>query len=276
MHEATFDDELQSDAIAKKHSTTSEAISVGVAMGARRVILTHFSQRYQRVPDMSALETGGAKLEDVEDFDGPSRGMDQPVDESTSPVEVQAAIDDFFEGLIEKPSQAEAEPQPLSQNGQHTSESVLPSASLTNAPAQIIASSMDPTPCPQLNDMKIGVAFDFMRVKVGDIIHLDKFTPALRKLYEETLHEAKGNNDVLEKEQAMKVEETEKRTEAEKADKARRGQIKNAKRKQESIAFLEKMKREGEEEEEKRKGEERAMEGVEVTEPVVEKMRAIQ
>src|SRR4051794_40342666 len=35
LHEATFDDELRGDARAKKHSTTSEALGVGIAMGAR-------------------------------------------------------------------------------------------------------------------------------------------------------------------------------------------------------------------------------------------------
>jgi ribonuclease Z len=52
IHESTFDDDLQGDAIAKKHSTMSEAIDVGRRMGARRILLTHFSQRYQKVPSM--------------------------------------------------------------------------------------------------------------------------------------------------------------------------------------------------------------------------------
>jgi ribonuclease Z len=52
IHEATFDDELQGDAYAKKHSTTSEALNVGRDMGARRILLTHFSQRYQKIPMM--------------------------------------------------------------------------------------------------------------------------------------------------------------------------------------------------------------------------------
>ena len=52
IHEATFDDELQGDAYAKKHSTTSEALQVGRDMGARRILLTHFSQRYQKIPMM--------------------------------------------------------------------------------------------------------------------------------------------------------------------------------------------------------------------------------
>ncbi|KAI1212346.1 beta-lactamase-like protein [Annulohypoxylon truncatum] len=52
IHESTFEDELLGDAIAKKHSTMSEAIDVGRRMGARRILLTHFSQRYQKIPTM--------------------------------------------------------------------------------------------------------------------------------------------------------------------------------------------------------------------------------
>jgi ribonuclease Z len=54
IHEATFDDELQGDAYAKKHSTTSEALGIGKKMGARRILLTHFSQRYQKIPVMDS------------------------------------------------------------------------------------------------------------------------------------------------------------------------------------------------------------------------------
>ncbi|KAI0180211.1 hypothetical protein GGR52DRAFT_530257 [Hypoxylon sp. FL1284] len=50
VHESTFDDERRLDAIAKKHSTTSEAVVVGRLMRARRIFLTHFSQRYQNIP----------------------------------------------------------------------------------------------------------------------------------------------------------------------------------------------------------------------------------
>ncbi|KAG9246398.1 hypothetical protein BJ878DRAFT_417060 [Calycina marina] len=50
IHEATFDDELRTDALAKNHSTTSEAMTVGLNMNARRILLTHFSQRYQKIP----------------------------------------------------------------------------------------------------------------------------------------------------------------------------------------------------------------------------------
>ncbi|CAK7202146.1 hypothetical protein SEUCBS139899_004866 [Sporothrix eucalyptigena] len=50
IHESTFDDELKGEALAKKHSTMGEALQVGRDMGARRVLLTHFSQRYPKIP----------------------------------------------------------------------------------------------------------------------------------------------------------------------------------------------------------------------------------
>lgn len=52
IHEATFDNELEGDAVAKKHSTTADALWVAKNMGARRILLTHFSQRYQKIPVM--------------------------------------------------------------------------------------------------------------------------------------------------------------------------------------------------------------------------------
>ncbi|MFS8000146.1 putative ribonuclease Z [Helianthus anomalus] len=47
---ATFEDALEKEATAKKHSTTAEAIETGNAAGAYRIILTHFSQRYPKIP----------------------------------------------------------------------------------------------------------------------------------------------------------------------------------------------------------------------------------
>lgn len=281
LHEATFDDELQSDAIAKKHSTTSEAIGVGVAMAARRVLLTHFSQRYQKIPSMSALDPPSVKLEDTEDVDDPSAGMDQPFEESTRPVKPQATIDNILDSLDGISSHNLTEPQPQTQSPPHTRATDLPSESIPNTLAQIIASNINPTPRPQLNDMKIGVAFDYMRVKVGDIMHLEKFTPALRELYKETLDEAKDKsaakeafsddeNDVLKKEQVMEVEKMEKRTKEEKAEKARKGQIKAARKKQEE---REKWEREKGEKDERTWFEEAPMD---LGDSMVEKMKAVQ
>ncbi|KAG0356174.1 hypothetical protein BG005_004902 [Podila minutissima] len=50
LHEATFEDDMQPEALKKKHSTTQEAITVGEGMEARFTMLTHFSQRYPKIP----------------------------------------------------------------------------------------------------------------------------------------------------------------------------------------------------------------------------------
>ncbi|KAL6144661.1 hypothetical protein ACLB2K_055352 [Fragaria x ananassa] len=50
IHEATFEDGMEDEAIKKNHSTTEEAIGVGNSAGVYRVILTHFSQRYPKIP----------------------------------------------------------------------------------------------------------------------------------------------------------------------------------------------------------------------------------
>ncbi len=51
IHECTFGDDLRSDAVFKKHSTLSEALTIGHKMEARHIMLTHFSQRYPKVAD---------------------------------------------------------------------------------------------------------------------------------------------------------------------------------------------------------------------------------
>jgi ribonuclease Z len=50
IHEATMEDDLWREARIKMHSTVSQAIDVGKKMNARYVILTHFSQRYAKIP----------------------------------------------------------------------------------------------------------------------------------------------------------------------------------------------------------------------------------
>jgi ribonuclease Z len=60
VHEATFTDDLQDAAIAKRHSTTSEALGVAAAAGAYRTLLTHFGMRYFRAPVLKPLQAVAA------------------------------------------------------------------------------------------------------------------------------------------------------------------------------------------------------------------------
>ncbi len=169
LHEATFDDEMQGDAEAKKHSTTSEALAVGKEMGAKRIILTHFSQRYQKIPVMGSVDGLKVRLEVDEVSDDLAVGLDQseisagdrgsdPPEEYHHPQHVQTI-----------PSSSEAINSPAN----------------PRATNQTTTSSLVSNP-PAVDDIKVGVAFDYMRVKVADIIHLERFTPALRKLLEES------------------------------------------------------------------------------------------
>lgn len=58
IHEATLDDELKEDAYVKKHCTVSDALWVAHEMRARRVLLTHFSQRYPKFGGAMAKGAG--------------------------------------------------------------------------------------------------------------------------------------------------------------------------------------------------------------------------
>jgi ribonuclease Z len=54
VHEATFEDALEEEAVAKRHSLTREAVATGARAGAFRTLLTHFSQRYPKTPVIDA------------------------------------------------------------------------------------------------------------------------------------------------------------------------------------------------------------------------------
>lgn len=53
IHEASFTDDLIITAREKRHSTIGQALETGKAMNAKYIILTHFSQRYPKLPVFS-------------------------------------------------------------------------------------------------------------------------------------------------------------------------------------------------------------------------------
>ncbi|KAI5805114.1 beta-lactamase-like protein [Geopyxis carbonaria] len=89
LHEATFDDELRAEALAKKHSTIGEAVQAGRDMNARTVVLTHFSQRYPKKPRLTKEDEGEAsnvlyafdcmrfKVGEIPRFGRLSKGLEQ-------------------------------------------------------------------------------------------------------------------------------------------------------------------------------------------------------
>lgn len=204
VHEATFDDEMQGDAKAKKHSTMSEAIGVASAMGAKRLILTHFSQRYQKLPNLGALST------EVE-FDDPESSVDGAKDTDATQIfdETSPSTGDYDRVAGQDISTAPPAKGRTS-----------PSASLDNSPP----------PSPTKHELKIAIAFDFLRVRVGDIASMEKFTPSLQLLFEML--------EQREKEEAYhNPGEVARRKKEEQKQEKREAQEKLIKEKQEAKAF---------------------------------------
>ncbi|PWN33253.1 Metallo-hydrolase/oxidoreductase [Meira miltonrushii] len=59
LHEATFENGEEENAAKKKHSTVGQALDVARKMGAKKLLLTHFSQRYPNIPKIRPEQAGG-------------------------------------------------------------------------------------------------------------------------------------------------------------------------------------------------------------------------
>ncbi|KAI9823407.1 MAG: hypothetical protein M1826_007764 [Phylliscum demangeonii] len=173
VHEATFDDELHADAVSKKHSTTSEALAVAAAMRARTVLLTHFSQRYQKIPVMETVDgSDGARPLTLDDLPrDPYSGSRSP-DARAVALPASDAVDD------ELPVHSGAADADAADADADVDVDDPPGGGGT-APAP----GSPPMRIRRPKGMKVGVAFDYMRVKVGDIGQLESFTPAIAQLF---------------------------------------------------------------------------------------------
>ncbi|KAK4504828.1 hypothetical protein PRZ48_002790 [Zasmidium cellare] len=172
IHEATFDDELQGDAEAKNHSTTSEALNIAQLMRSKACVLTHFSQRYQKVP---VLERGEGEPEVVEDVPMTEDGAVVEAEESANP-------EDGLGGPLEDAAATFPDQETTDNDGKQYD---LPSKKASNGASFPTGGPPESVKFKLTSDMKVCVAFDYMRVKVGDMWKMEKFTPALLKLFAE-------------------------------------------------------------------------------------------
>ena len=144
-------------------------------MGARRVLLTHFSQRYQKIPNLEGMGRLEVDLEDADATadEGDGTGADVPMLDADADTGGKQSLQPILD-----PSSG-----PNSQNRD------------TDPTTTRIRKITPPLPG---TDMKVGVAFDYMRVKVGDIAHLEKFTPALLRLLEQQPAEGRDDKGAVE------------------------------------------------------------------------------
>jgi ribonuclease Z len=156
IHEATFQDDMVGSALAKRHSTSAEALEVGRRMGARAVLLTHFSQRYQKIAYLdqhagthqhdeiiSTRQAKAAAAREAGDADIP---LDDPEEQPAEPASGALLLDDIRFPAPGRPG--------------------LPRSNI------YIPGKTAP----------IATAMDYMRIKVGDLAYAQAYAPAVEKL----------------------------------------------------------------------------------------------
>ena len=232
LHEATFDDAMQTDAEAKKHSTMSEAIGVARAMKAKRLVLTHFSQRYQKIPELGALDQIQVKFDDPETSNNEAETIDMPDDPEiisssdgapnieqraqtssqartgstdgavphiqqraqTTPQAQTGSTDGAAPGFQQ---QAQTPPQTQSGSTNGATPDVQRRAQISPQTRTGNSAVSSPAASPTLSvgkdhDLKIAIAFDFLRVRVGEIAESEKFIPTMQRLFEIAEEESKA------------------------------------------------------------------------------------
>ena len=153
IHEATFDNDMEGDAIAKRHCTTAEALGVAMNMRAKNVVLTHFSQRYHKIPNF-----GNVKLPNEMRFE----------EVNVAEEEEEGPVDD---GVLPSSTAAVSQSSPNQR---------VPTTT-TWTPHQ---------PRKSANQLNIAVAFDYMRFKVSEIAGLKEFYPRIQSLFDQQARQA--------------------------------------------------------------------------------------
>ncbi|CDO56641.1 hypothetical protein DV113_004460 [Geotrichum candidum] len=74
IHEATHENGLEKEAAKKRHTTIGQALDVARKMNAKYTILTHFSQRYPKLPNIESTSDTGymSENESTSDYEGES------------------------------------------------------------------------------------------------------------------------------------------------------------------------------------------------------------
>lgn len=155
LHEATFDDGLEGDARAKRHCTIGEALGVAKAMKAKNVILTHFSQRYQKLPTLK-------------DVKNPGQMTFEEGDDATDPA---GPLEDAEASNMNEDSTIATDGQ--TQNGDSAMQPYVPPAFKRESSLQKVA-----------EQMSICIAFDLMRVTIPQIKDMYKYYPAIESMFE--------------------------------------------------------------------------------------------
>ncbi|QDS77780.1 hypothetical protein FKW77_005325 [Venturia effusa] len=170
IHEATFEDELRNEASAKRHSTVSEALAVGSLMRAKAVVLTHFSQRYSKIPIVDGF------WDDRSDIEMAIEGGEEEQDQNRI-----NDGEDEIRGFEEEARRT---------RGRNSQPTFDPSdrSRAADIAANIFEKPLGPWDGGEhKDDMKVAIAFDYMKFKIRDLPRMEALRPALAKLFEQDI-----------------------------------------------------------------------------------------
>lgn len=184
IHEATFEDDMRLEAIAKQHSTAGEALIVAAEMKAKVCILTHFSQRYPTMPPLGVDIANKA--------DQPRLDVDSIL-ESTEQKQLSAGVEagedqeedtaNGVNGEASRSDEASSKRRRSTLERESKREEMLRKRGASINDAQLI----DQDDVQKLIDqtgLKVVFAFDYMRLKLSNVPRLLKKQPILRAMYD--------------------------------------------------------------------------------------------
>lgn len=180
VHEATFEDDMRLEAMAKKHSTAGEALMVAHEMRAKVCILTHFSQRY---PTMVPL---GVNVSGDHQANG-SAAATEVLENDNPEDQVDATVDDTAQGT-DGPTLHYASSGSAAETSNSNQTSARNTALLTRKGLPVRrAEAIRQDEVQRLLDesgMKVVFAFDYMRLRLKDVPRLEKKQPIMRAMYD--------------------------------------------------------------------------------------------
>ena len=243
IHEATFDDDMRGEALAKKHSTAGEALTVAKEMGAKLCILTHFSQRYPKMSGMGGGNVGGQggsrKMREMGiDFStaaGKAKGAgDPPKGRQSDTPDVPMSNDDPAQtassisagdvptqettesDLTNQSMPATSSTEPLESQPWSHSSSHSRAADLYPQYKYLISHPRGLAAAVAEAGIKVIPAFDYMRLRLGDVDKAVRVQPMLRASEEFAEREREK-----EKERNKQIEEERKKEELQRKAKTR-------------------------------------------------------
>lgn len=182
IHEATFSNDMAGSALAKRHSTAAEALEVGKRMNARSILLTHFSQRYQKIAQIG--EDGK-----TQEHRCPSHSEAEPKDVTKGGAAPDIPLDDEVE---EKPESA-----------MQSAYELLDDIAFPKPDRPGLSSKGCRIPG---QTAPVAAAMDYMRIKVGDLIYAQAYAPVLEKMIDVMERGAAREADLAKKKRQLEEE----------------------------------------------------------------------